>query len=229
MRHFWPEFTSWLDEVPDSRFEPFVVYDRRFLVWWGLSLFLTKRGSRRQLDFDLRDDETEVLANLNRLADTAQKTLPVHGTLDHFLGHTGASPMADLRAKMIRRLIRMKALDEGRLLGRFVLAVDGTGHLAFSKRHCPYCLVQKHEGRTVYLHEVLEVKLVSPAGLALSVGTEFIENPADPPPDGPRSNEQRKQDCELAALSRLAPALKRDFPRTPFCLTGDNLFACGCA
>jgi predicted secreted protein len=42
-----------------------VVYHRRFLVWWGLLLFVCKLGSRRQLDFHLRDLGTAVLGNVN--------------------------------------------------------------------------------------------------------------------------------------------------------------------
>ena len=39
LRHFWPEFNQWLDDVPDSRYLPLVVYDKRFLIWWGISLY----------------------------------------------------------------------------------------------------------------------------------------------------------------------------------------------
>ena len=45
-----------------------VVYHKRFLVWLGLSLFLCKLSSRRQLDFQFNTDGPEVLPNLNRLA-----------------------------------------------------------------------------------------------------------------------------------------------------------------
>jgi len=227
VRHFFPEFSKWLDELPDSRFEPFITYLKPFLCWWGLLLFVLKLGSRRQLDFDLRDDETEVLDNVNRLAGAEQETLPVHGTLNHFMGHVGADPFAVLRRKMVRRLIRMKALDGCRLRGRFLFAADGTGHLRFQERHCEQCLEQKHEAKTIYMHQVLEVKLVSPSGLALSVGSEFIENPSEFQDATGASEDQRKQDCELKALSRLAPVIKADFPQTPICLTADNLLACG--
>ena len=192
--HFWPDFKRWLDDVPDTRFMPLVVYDKRFLIWWGISLYLFQLGSRRQLDFDLDARGTEVLNNLNRLAQTQQETRPVHDTLDHFLGHTGAAPYADLRARMVRRLFRMRCLDGARLQGRYVLALDATGHLAFRRPHCPHCLVYRHENHTSYLHQVLEAKLLGPAGLTLSMGSEFIENSDS---DAALSGESRKQDCEL--------------------------------
>jgi len=201
-----------------------ITYDKRFLVWWGLSLFLFQLGSRRQLDFDLDAHGTQVLPNLNRLAQTQQDTRPVHKTLNHFLGHTGAAPYARLRTQMLQRLIRMKALDAARLQGHLVAALDATGHVAFRYHHCPHCLVYQHPHHTSYLHQVLEAKLLGPAGLALSMGSEFIEN-SDALPSA--SDDQRKQDCELTALSRLLPALRRDFPQLPLCLAGDGLYACG--
>jgi hypothetical protein len=224
IRHFWPEFNQWLDAVPDSRFPPLVVYHRRFLIWWGISLYLFQLGSRRQLDFDLDARGTQVLHNLNRLAQTQQETRPVHDTLDHFLGHTGAAPYAQLRTRMLRCLMRMKALDAGRLQGRLVVALDATGHLAFRQRHCPHCLTYRHATHTVYLHQVLEAKLLGPAGLTLSMASEFIENSDR---NSALAGEAQKQDCELKALNRLLPQLRKDFPQLRLCLSGDSLYACG--
>jgi hypothetical protein len=45
-------------------------------------LYLPQLGSRRQLDFELRDGGPPVLANINRLAQTNQTSMPVHDTLD---------------------------------------------------------------------------------------------------------------------------------------------------
>jgi hypothetical protein len=104
---------------------PRVLYHRRFLVWWGLLLFLCKLGRLRRLDYQLRDDQTYVLPNVNALAETAQKTLPVYGTLCHFLGHLGPAPLVRLRTRMVHTLIRNKVLDPYRLQGAFVIAVDG--------------------------------------------------------------------------------------------------------
>ena len=224
IRHFWPQFNQWLDRIPDSRFAPLVIYHKRFLIWWGLSLYLFQLGSRRQLDFDLDARGTQVLRNLNRLAQTQQETRPVHDTLEHFLGHTGAASYAWLRTNMLRRLIRMRVLDAARLQGRFVVVLDATGHLAFRQRHCPHCLVYRHATHTVYLHQVLEAKLLGPAGLALSMASEFIENSDS---NAALSGEAHKQDCELKALSRLLPQLRRDFPQLRLCLSGDSLYACG--
>jgi hypothetical protein len=125
---------------------------------------------------------------------------------------------------MVQRLLRMKALDAARLAGRPVVLVDGTGLLCFHRRHCDHCLTQEHENKTVYLHNVLEAKILGPAGVVVSIASEFIDN-ADAIRDG--SAEQCKQDCELKAFERLASKLKAALPQTRLVLAADSLFACG--
>lgn len=227
IRHFWPELNDWLDEIPDRRDQASITYAPRFLLWWGLALFLFKLGSRRNLDFDLDAQGTEVLHNLNRLAGTEQTTRPVNKTLDDYLGRTGCQPVADVRTRMVQRLIRQKVLDAARLLGYRMVLLDATNHLRFHHKHCEHCLVRQHGSVTLYLHQVLEAKLLGPANIVISIGTVFIENPdqADVPADA--GAERRKQDCELKAAQRLAPEVKRDFPQLPICLSGDGIYACG--
>jgi hypothetical protein len=90
--------------------------------------------------------------------------------------------------------------------------------LSFDQRHCPHCLSrQLANGGTLFYHPVLEAKLVTANGLAISVATDFIENPKDWTPE-------TKQDCEKKAFHRLAEQLYDAFPRTPFCLLLDALY-----
>ena len=212
--------------MPDTRFQPFVRYHRRFLLWLALLVFTLRLGSRRQIDFDLRDPELGLLANLNRLAATDQTTLPVTNTVDHFLEHTeGVEPFATLRQRCAHRLIRMRALDPFRLQGRLVVALDGTGVLTFHQRHCPHCLTQKHGDTTVYFHPVLEAKIITDTGLAISLETEFIENtPQDP---ATHYDEARKQNCELKAFARLADRFQATCPQLALTWSADSLYACG--
>jgi hypothetical protein len=226
VRHFFPELNAWLDALPDGRDPERIVYAGRFLAWWGLALYLFQLGSRRQLDYELDAAGTHVLDNLNRLAETQHTTRPVHDTLDYFLEHSPAAALAGVRTQCVRRLLRMKALDRARLLGHVVVLLDGTGLLCWRRRHCDQCLTQRHPSGTLYLHKVLEAKLLGPAGVVPSVESEFIEN-ADLDDTAGQSVEQVKQDCELKAFSRLAPRLKQAFPQLSLVLAGDSLFACG--
>lgn len=214
--HFWPDLRLWLGQVPDTRDQDQIIYPRHVLLWVGLLLFLTKMGARRQIHYQL--DSVEALANLNRLTAEAMVRGPHGDTVEHFLSHVPERGLILVRRQMVQRLIRMKALDEGRLCGHFLVVIDGTGQLHFRERHCPHCLEQTHGDVTYYYHNVLEAKLVTPRGLALSIATEFIEN-TDP--------KATKQDCELKAFVRLAQRLKKDYPQLLLCLVMDSLYANG--
>jgi len=205
-----------MDGLRDPRDPNRIVYPARCLAWTGLLVFLLKLGSRRQIRFEL--DSPQALENLNRLAGCRQDRVPHGDTLNYFVGRLAPGELAGLRRRMVNRLIRMKVLDGGRLLGHFLVVIDGTGQLFFRRRHCPHCLERTVGGQTQYYHHVLEAKLVTPDGLAISIGTEFIEN-ADPMAS--------KQDCELKAFARLAERLHEDFPQLRLCLLLDALYANG--
>jgi len=207
-----------LGNIVDTRRSEQIIYDKKFLSWMGFMMFLLKLGSRRRIGFEL--DSPLALENLNRLSECCQEDMPHPDTMDHFLGHVVPGQFDKVLHNMVQRLIRMKALDHGRMLGYFMIALDGTGQLTFKDRHCEHCLHKKVHGKTIYYHHVLEAKLITPDGLAISVGTEFIEN-TDPAAS--------KQDCELKAFARLAPRLKKNFPQLQICLTMDGLYANGSA
>jgi hypothetical protein len=214
--HFFPKLSEWLGEVRDARDQGQIIYSRRFLIWMGLMAFLLKLGSRRQVRFEL--DSPEALANLNQLSRADQQSMAHSDTLNYFLGKVPPASLARVRRQMVQRLVRMKALDGGRLFKHFLVVIDATGQLHFGRRHCPHCLEQKHGEKTLYFHNVLEAKLVTPDGLVISLDSEFIEN-TDP--------KASKQDCELKAFVRLAGRLKRDYPQMPLCLGMDGLYANG--
>ena len=63
--HLWPELLRWLKELQDTRFLPYIEYEKEFLVWSALMVFLCELRSRRMIDYDLRELESWMLANLN--------------------------------------------------------------------------------------------------------------------------------------------------------------------
>lgn len=226
-RHFFPGLRDWIDQIHDPRFQPQVIYDKHFLVWTSLTLFLAKLGSRRQLNFHLNTDGPELLNNLNRLAGTQQTSCPVDKTLEYFWRRVGSNPLIELRHRAVDRLIRMKALDQARLQGDYLILIDGTGYLVFNHRHCEHCLTQQQGDKTIYMHQVLEAKLLGPGGTVFSIATEFIDNRDLKDIPAGASADRIKQDCELKALRRLLAKLRAEYPQLRICLNGDSLFACG--
>jgi hypothetical protein len=224
--HFDPQFWSDLSKVHDPRDPTRIIYRAELELFVGILFLMLRTGARRNIKYKLGTQA--FVDNLRGLWETFYpkilRAYPFperlfHGDTLHYLLKR-IEPMdlhEHLRKPLIKRLLRKRCLESFRLQGHwYEIAVDGTGYRVFHKRHCKHCLKRKLEHGTVYLHQVLEAKLVLPGlGMALSVGTEFIEN---------ENEDVSKQDCEWKAFQRLAKRLKGDFPQLNICLTIDGLY-----
>ena len=208
-------FSPHLSKLADPRSPNKITYPLASLLFAGVMMFLCRLQARRQIGLLLRNGPSlEKFGALFGL-----RSFPHGDTLNAAFSNLDPNQAQDIVSSMSEALIRKKVLYAYRLLGTyFVIAIDGTGTLSFSERHCPHCLCQTHNGKTLYYHTVLEAKLVTSNGFAFSLMTEFIENPSPNP---------TKQDCELKAFYRLAKRLKERFPRLPILLSLDGLFAGG--
>jgi len=178
-------------------------------------MFLFHLKARRQIGLLLRNGPSvckfQALFGVERF--------PHGDTLEATFSNLETDQIQTVVTGMTETLIRKKVLYSYRLFGiYFIVAIDGTGTISFSRRHCPHCLTRTRNGKTFYYHPVLEAKLITSNGFAFSLMTEFIENPG---------NKATKQDCELKAFYRLAERLKTRLPRLPILLSMDGLFAGG--
>jgi len=216
LSHFFPELATWLGEVVDPRNPGYIVYSLKLLLLLGVLMFLTHSGSRNHFGDQMRD-AGELARTLARLLGMPVDAIPHLDTLEKVLRRLDPQHLQHLHVKLIRRLIRMKALDDWRVGGRFMLAVDGTGLYSFHERHCANCIKAEHEsGAVTYSHKVLVAFIVSADGYALPIACEFIENPGIV---------YDKQDCEKKAFYRLEATIRQYFPQTPFLLLLDALYA----
>lgn len=214
IHHFFPSFGNWLKGMNDPRNENAITYSLSLLLWTGILLFLVKLGSRRQINFQFNSEE--VKRNLSLLVGEEIEEIAHDGTLEYLLERFQPEEMCRLRKKMINRLIRMRCLENDRLFGYYKIVIDASGYLVFKERHCQHCLKQEKNGKVLYYHPILEAKIVSKDGIALSIDSEFIENPEEG---------VSIQDCELAAFRRLAERLKKSFSQLKICLLLDALYA----
>jgi len=217
VQHYFGGIEQMFEGVADPRSAALVDYPLAALLFTGILMFLTQLGARRQIKHKLRGNgpskaKIEVLFGVDEV--------PHGDTLNYAFKKLIISELQEVMCRMVGTLIRKKVLYPYRLLKKYyTIAIDGSGMLTFKERHCEYCLTKKlRNGETLYYHPVLEAKLVTPNGFAISIMTEFIEN-SDP--------QATKQDCELKAFYRLAERLKARFPRLPMCLLLDGLFAGG--
>lgn len=228
LHHFAPDFLPALSRIPDPRDPRMTIYpiEEMFLV--GILLFVLKTRSRRNIKYRL--GTAKFIENLLRIGEVfypkRRFLFPsgclLHGdTLNKLLKRIPEKYSHELRVLLVRALIRGRCLERWRILGCYAIAIDATGMIVYYQRHCPHCLTRKvGDGNIQYYHPVLEAKLVLPGlGMALSIATEFIENP------GEMKNDKDKQDCELKAFRRLLPKLRKDFPQMTMCLLMDALYA----
>ncbi len=169
----------------------------------------------RQIKYEFNTES--FINNLNLLTGANLDKTAHPDTLVYLMKNLPPEQLSGIRTKMIYRLIRMRCLEQDRLSGiYYVIAVDMTGHVSFGNtRHCKKCLTRKIDDDTIhYYHPVLDAKLITPRGMALSIETEFVEN----------EEGYNKQDCELRAFYRLAERLKKAFPRLNVCLSLDSLY-----
>lgn len=216
LKHFFPDLPAWLNEVTDPRKSGHAVYSMKVLLLLGVLMFLSHSGSRNHFNDRVRA-AIEMAKTMSRILGCQLDAVPHLDTLEKVLRSVDPATMETLHAKLIRRLIRMKALDGWRVDGRFMLAIDGTGMYTFHKRHCEYCIEVKHSsGVVTYQHKVAVAFIVSTDGYALPIACEFIENP---------EGEYDKQDCEIKAFHRLEPKIRQLYPQINFWLLLDALYA----
>ncbi len=214
VHHFFPWLLSYLKTLPEPRRKNAITYSLPTQFWVGVLLFLLKLGSRRQLDYAFNTEQ--FLKNLALFTKQKLTRMLSNDTLAYFWRRSAETVLRQVRYWLINQLLRRKCLTRYRLEGYYLIAVDGTGHLVFKRRHCRYCLTRKKPGQgTYYYHQVLDAKLVTANGFALSVETEFIENQPG----------ARRQDCELKAFYRLAKRLAHNYPQLRICLLLDALYA----
>jgi hypothetical protein len=217
VQHFMPGLARGMNRLPDPRRERQCVYTQSHLLWSGLLLFLMQLGSRRQMRFErLADAFMGNLAALSGQHDV--DTVADPDTLAYYAEQLPVAAIENLLAGMTRHLIRMKTLDPFRLLDHFPVAIDGSQICTFDEQPWPGCPHRELSNDSVqYFAYVLDAKLLTPCGMALTLATERLTNEGN--------KEFDKQDCELKAFPRLVERLYALFPRTPLCLLLDGLYA----
>jgi len=204
VHHSFPWWWQALDQLTDPRDGP--RYPMRQVQTLAVLMFACRIRSLRALD-EVADD-ARFRDNWCVFSRARRDTVICSHQMTNVLAAMDPEEIAALRPRLIKALQRQKQLPDALLLGHLMMVSDGTGIFSSSEFHCDRCLTQTHpDGSKTYLHNVLETKVITGSGLALSVMTEMQLNPADGHYD--------KQDCEAKAFQRLLPRLKEEFPQQP--------------
>jgi hypothetical protein len=207
----FPELFKLFNELEDNRKR--AGYTMSEIVTGALFMHLLKEGSRNAYTNDRRD--AIFAKNYYR---HFKLRLPHPDTIDEVMRALEPELLEELEAQLVGSLFEQKVLRHFRFLGKYYfVAVDATGMHTFDHKHCDHCLTKTSKnGVTTWFHYVLEAKLVTSSGLAISLASEFIENQP--------GRDYEKQDCEQKAFARLAAKIKKYFPRLPICILADGLY-----
>lgn len=134
-------------------------------------------GARRQIKWQLKENDNVVLSHLSELTKTDLSHLQsvAHGdTVNNLFSKLNPVHLQELQQDLIRHIIRKRVLEHSRLLDEYyMIAFDGTGLFHRHSPHCPHCLISKSKtGEILYSHNVLEgPKLITESGLAFSIAS----------------------------------------------------------
>lgn len=217
MGHFLRGLPAAMNRAPDPRKTSQCVYTQAHLLWSGILIFLMHLQSRRQMRFERRAETfAHHVARLSGQYDV--QTVADPDTLAYYAERLPVEAADQLLAGITRQMIRMKALDPFRLRDYFCVAMDGSQICTFDAEPWPGCPHRTlADGSIQYFAYVLDAKLVTPCGMALTLATIMLTNE--------EKEEFDKQDCERKAFERLVEKLYALFPRTPICLLLDGLYA----
>jgi hypothetical protein len=187
-------------------------YSMEEILMGGLGMFFLKEGSRNAINNHRREEPFQ-----EHFRQSFGLRLPHQDTIAEVLVELPWEELDQIKMDMNSQLFEQKWLRKYRLMDKYYpVAVDATGVMSFQERHCEHCLTKKSKNeKTTYFHYVLEAKLVTSAGHAISLATEWVENP---------SGDFDKQDCERKAFIRLAEKLNKQYPRLPICILADGLY-----
>lgn len=224
IHHSFPTLLPQLRQLPDSRHQSYITYPVSVLLMTRILSSLCYISSMRKTSEEFNSEQ--VIENIWAICGEEQtvKELPYWETVNRYLKGLMPEELQKVIQNLVRRLLRSRAFEAGRIRGKYwQIIVDGT-QLVRSRKALDekslYCIHNKgteEEYRENYYY-VLEAKLVLHPGIVVSLASEFVENE--------EGEEAEKQDCERKACWRLMQRLKKEFPRLPICLSADSLYAC---
>lgn len=229
-KKFYPELFMKFGQIADPRHSSYIAYSIRDMLgtvyYKGIAGISSMQGMTREFN------DERVVKNLYSFIGSSTKDYLPHGvTVNELLERLDPAGLEEIQSDVVYRMIRRKTFDDAKVLGKWLVLVDGTeldeGYVKKNENYLSRCYNRGKENEcTKYHRSVLEAKIYFGNGLVCSMATEFIENTAEY--HGKKlSEEEIKQDCERKAFVRLAEKIKKRFPRLPVCIVADGLYVSG--
>lgn len=230
-----------LKKVTDPRDPQKTRYYLDFLLLWALSVFFFRTESINDLyqSFNkVSPHRKKSLLNFFSLPENSP--LPCRQTVSNLLAVLIPEEINALLRQLFRWAIKGKIFynHQHTLGSSFGLACDGfvVHHYNYphsfnesEKNTCPYCLSRTRnkdtpEEKTYWIHIFVNIAVILPGGIQLPLYVYALKaeqlSGKETVSDG-----VFKQECELQAAKEILPRILKEFPRLPFILLGDSLYA----
>ena len=215
IKKYFPDLLSLFSKLTDKRHKSYVTYKMRTIIM--TKLFALLCGITTMTGINDGFNTEEAIQNLSKICNQELKEIPDWQTIQDVIEDLNYNEIDDIRKYMFKALLRSKMFDRFRYNGCIQLIVDATGLTSLDYNLNGNCLTRTRDGKTKYYKYVLEAKVVF-GNMLISIDSEWIEN-------NKLNNEKDKQDCEINAFKRMAPRIKKNYPKLKFIVTGDALYA----
>ncbi len=214
---YFPSLTSLFNKLTDKRHSSYIKYSIRTIIM--TRLFALICGITSMNDMTKKFNTEQAIKNLSSICGQELDEVPNWQTIQDVFENIKIEEIEDIRTYLVKAIIRSKMFDKYRYDGYFQVLVDATGISSHDYNLNGNCIskVSKKDGKIKYYKYVLEAKLVF-GNIVISLDTEWIEN-------SELNNEKQKQDCEINAFKRMAPRIKKNYPKLKLIITGDALYA----
>lgn len=226
-KKFYPELFHKFGETADPRHSSYISYNSRVMLgnlyYKGIAGISSMQRMTREFN------KESVSKNLYSFIGVNEREYLPHGvTENEYLERLDPSELEQIQSDVVYQMIRRKTFDDAKVLGRWLVIVDGSeldeGKQQKNKNYLSRCYNRGQENELIKYHRsVLEAKIYFGNDLVCSMSTETIENSKEYSRKK-YSEEELKQDCEQKAFLRLAEKIRKRFPRLPICIVADGLY-----
>ena len=215
IKKYFPDLMSLFSKLTDKRHKSYITYKMRTIIMTKLFALLCGITTMTGINDEFHTEE--AIENLSKICNQELKEIPDWQTIQDVIEQLDYHEIDEIRKYMFKALLRSKMFERFRYHGCLQLIVDATGLTALDYNLNGNCLTRTRDGKTKYYKYVLEAKVIF-GSMLISIDSEWIES-------NRLNNEKDKQDCEIKAFKRMAPRIKKNYPKLKFIVTGDALYA----
>ena len=179
INHFFPGLLPALARVNDPRNASYITYSGKVILMTRILSSVFYTSSMRKSSEEFNSDK--VIQNIGYSCNEELEELPYWETINNYLKRINPDELQNIIIELVKRLIRSRAFEEGRICNRYwQIVMDGTG-LCSSRKELDgkslYKVYNKgtEEKYTEYLYYILEAKLILRENVVVSIMTEFAD------------------------------------------------------